>query len=982
MPQQKKSLALLAAIMVIIATSLSLAGSKLLYETSLTEQRHRLHELVQSQASLAKVLFQHYERIDNKLNIGFDIDKAIRKLASAQREFKIQSKSGEFTVAQNTNGHIKFLIVNGDVVLPESPLRKVTFDSKEAIPMKKALKLSSGTIIGLDYKDKEVLAAYTPMKMGDLTLGMVAKIDMKELRNPFIITNIKILVIGIILIAIGIFLFKKFSEPLIIELEEREREYRELVENVNMIILKVASDGSIIFANQFAKSLFVQDRNIVGLNILDLLSGEDISDEIDNKDVCFKVFFGDGKVATERPFETSDGKIRWIAWRAWQKEGVDGAPNELLCIGNDITAKYVAQMSLQNSEFQYRNLFENAPLAMVHFDSTGMITDCNNIFIEMMGAPREKLIGFNVAESKRSQMRAALTVALNGEQSTYEDLYTSVTGGKTTFIHAIFNPVKSLSSQIEVIATLEDISTRKKIEHELLDSEERFREIINAAPVGMIISDFDDQLIFANKRVSELTGIKTNDSNSKSWIDLLHPEDVTVVTDKWSRGNFVNRKPLEVRFINDSVSVWTIAHSVNLEHQIDSNPCYVVTFTNISVLKESEEQQKRLIAAIEQSIESIVITNTSGIITYVNPAFEKISGYTKSEAVGQNSNILKSSEQTQEFYTNLWKTISQGNIWSGQFVNRNKEGKSYTQEATICPVRNENGQIINYVGVARDISKQLIVEAQLRQAQKLESIGELAAGIAHEINTPTQYVSSNMKFLEDSFVDLMTMVTSCDTAFKSLAEGKPQSEVLQYKNDHFNADDFEFLSEDVPKAIEESVEGLKRISKIVQSIKQLAHPGETHKGFFDLNNIIKDAVTVSSNEWKYVAEIDLQLEESLPQIQCMKGEMGQVLLNLIINSAHAIEAKGSSEKGTISITTKHDATHAILEVADTGSGMSSQVIERAFDPFFTTKEVGKGTGQGLAIAHNVIANIHKGNISVESKEGVGTKFLIQLPFTE
>ncbi len=982
MSKQKQRLTILALIMVVITTSLSLIGSKLLYETSLTEQKHRLHELVQSQASLAKVLFQHYEKMDRELNVKFDALKVIRMLAYAQDEFKLKSKSGEFTVAQKVNGYIKFYIVNGKVIDPENPLQKVPLDSKEAIPMKKALEQGTGTISGLDYKGKEVLAAYTPMKAGGLTLGMVAKIDMDELKRPFIITNIQILAIGILLIFLGIYLFKKFSEPLITELELREREYRELVENVNMIILKVANNGSIIFANQFAKSLFNQNKSIVGLNILNLLSGENISDEIDHKDKCFRSFFGNGDVSSERPFETADGTVKWIAWRAWQKEGPDGTADELLCIGNDITSKYVTQMNLQNSEFQYRNLFENAPLAMVHFDHEGIITDCNDIFLDMMGAPREKVIGFNIATSNRSEMRSALTIALNGQRSIYENLYTSVTGGKTTFLRAIFNPVKNLSSQTEVIATLEDISDRKKIESELLESEERFREIINAAPVGMIIADFEDKLIFANKRVAELTGIKTDDVDTKKWIELLHPEDRTIVQEKWNGKDFVNKSQLEVRLITDSSYLWTIAHSVNLEHKRNNNPCYVVTFTDISVLKESEEQQKRLIAAIEQSVESIVITDTSGIITYVNPAFEKISGYTKSEAIGQNPNILKSSEQTKEFYTNLWETISQGNIWSGRFVNKNKKGKTYTQDATICPVRNESGKIINYVGVARDISEQLIVEAQLRQAQKLESIGELAAGIAHEINTPTQYVSSNLKFLEDSFKDLMTMVASCDTAFKRLAEGQSNSEVLQYKNDNFNADDFEYLSEDVPKALEESVEGLKRISKIVQSIKQLAHPGETHKGFFDLNAIIKDAVTVSTNEWKYVAEIDLQLEESLPQILCMKGEMGQVLLNLIINSAHAIEAKGSDEKGTISITTKHDETYAILEVHDTGSGMPKEVIERAFDPFFTTKEVGKGTGQGLAIAHNVIVNIHNGLISVESQEGVGTTFLIQLPFGE
>lgn len=592
MPEQRKRLAVLTVIMVLIATSLSMVGSKLLYETSLLQQRSRLFELVHSQASMAEVLIKHYKMMQDNLNIKFDLEEVLDQFAVAQNKFKIENKSGEFTVALKSPDSVKFLIVNGKVVSSQSPLQNVSYKSSLAAPMKKALELKSGTIIGLDYRGNSVLAAYTPIKVGDLTLGMVAKINMGEIRKPFILANIKIFFIGIGLILVGIIFFKKFGDPLVKDLEDSEREYRELVENITLILLRVDGDGNILFANRFAKSLLAsKNEDIIGLNIIDILAGEEVSSQIENKDKCLRAFFGDGNASSERPFETDDGEIKWIAWRAWRKQDTDEI-TELLCVGSDITSKYIAQVSLQNSESQYRNLFENSPLAMVHFDYEGAITECNEIFVDMMGSSREKIIGFNTAKSKLSKMSSALIRALEGERTIYEDWYTSVTGGKTTFLRAIFNPVKNIAFQTEVIATLEDITERKRIEAELLESEERFREIINAAPVGMIIADFTDELIFANKRLSELTGIEFSDKSPKKWTNLIHPQDLIVIEDNWRYVSFSEKRPIEVRIMSGSSYFWTIAQIVRLDNEINHKPCFAVTFTDISLLKESVAQQK------------------------------------------------------------------------------------------------------------------------------------------------------------------------------------------------------------------------------------------------------------------------------------------------------------------------------------------------------------------------------------------------------
>ncbi len=261
------------------------------------------------------------------------------------------------------------------------------------------------------------------------------------------------------------------------------------------------------------------------------------------------------------------------------------------------------------------------------------------------------------------------------------------------------------------------------------------------------------------------------------------------------------------------------------------------------------------------------------------------------------------------------------------------------------------------------------LEDNLRQAQKLEAIGQLAAGIAHEINTPTQYVGDNLRFLKESFDEL-------DGLLANLVEagGGPVSEALA-------ATDFDYLKEEIPRALNQSLEGVDRVAKIVRAMKEFSHPAR-EKTATDLNRAIQSTITVASNEWKYVAELEMDLDSGLPPVHCSPAEFNQVVLNMVVNAAHAITdvvGDGGKGKGKIRVKTRPEGDWVIVEIADTGAGMPAHVQQRIFEPFFTTKEVGKGTGQGLAIAHNVIVDKHGGTIKVSSTPGKGTTFTIRLP---
>lgn len=286
------------------------------------------------------------------------------------------------------------------------------------------------------------------------------------------------------------------------------------------------------------------------------------------------------------------------------------------------------------------------------------------------------------------------------------------------------------------------------------------------------------------------------------------------------------------------------------------------------------------------------------------------------------------------------------------------------------------------VGVINDLTERKTLEDKLQRGQKLESIGQLASGIAHEINTPTQYVGDNVRFLKDSFQDYSAILSKCSQLLDLCRTNELLPEFVADLNGLIESADLDYLDAEVPRAFQQALDGVERISKIVQSMKDFAHPGSSDMRATDLNKAIESTVTVASNEWKYVADVVTDYDRSLPLVPCLMGEFNQVILNMIVNASHAIADKvgeGNIQKGTITITTKNRVNCAEIRISDTGCGMTEGIKKKIFDPFFTTKEVGKGTGQGLAISHTVIVERHKGTIDVESELGKGTTFIICLP---
>ncbi|MDR3628811.1 MAG: ATP-binding protein [Desulfocapsaceae bacterium] len=310
-----------------------------------------------------------------------------------------------------------------------------------------------------------------------------------------------------------------------------------------------------------------------------------------------------------------------------------------------------------------------------------------------------------------------------------------------------------------------------------------------------------------------------------------------------------------------------------------------------------------------------------------------------------------------------------------------KDKSSFSADYIVSPIRDENNEISGATLIFRNLTEQRIQEAKRIHGMKLESIGELSAGIAHEINTPIQFIGSNVSFLKEAFDDLLELANRYGKLRDSVKGRQAFDDLLAQIAEQEEIVDLEYLQDEAPKAFEQTIHGVDRVTSLVLGLKGFAHVQDNeHKSSANLNEIIQNTLIVCTNAYKYVAELETELGE-LPLVKVFHGDIGQVILNLVVNAAHAIEDKKgtSSEMGRITVRSFQEGDQAVITVSDTGCGIPPGIRERIFDPFYTTKAVGRGSGQGLTISRTIINDKHGGDLSFESTVGQGSTFTIRLP---
>ncbi len=403
--------------------------------------------------------------------------------------------------------------------------------------------------------------------------------------------------------------------------------------------------------------------------------------------------------------------------------------------------------------------------------------------------------------------------------------------------------------------------------------------------------------------------------------------------------------------------------------------------------------EKELLSTTLMSIaDGVIVTDQDGLVLLFNRAAESITGYALSEVFKKPvnhffkllyNNNLDLVPDVINYLMDLEKAQkSQLELRSPQIINKTGERILLSGSITMLKSADLEENTVGYVMVFRNINEKQKIEAQNMLSQKMEAIGQLAAGIAHEINTPIQYVGDNIEFFQNAYSKYSETLAAYQKVVEEHVEKPLTQDELEQIAGLVLRNKISFFADEVPNAIQEALDGIERVRKIVLAIREFSHPSDKEKKFADVNHGIETTILISKNTWKYCADLETDLDAGLPKIYCQIDEINQVVLNLIVNAAQAIQEKKEKpavQKGKIIISTRKREDKVEITIQDSGNGIPPEIRARIFDPFFTTKGIGKGTGQGLSMAHNIIVQKHHGMIGVDSEVGQGTTFTIELP---
>lgn len=550
----------------------------------------------------------------------------------------------------------------------------------------------------------------------------------------------------------------------------------------------------------------------------------------------------------------------------------------------------------------------------------------------------------------------------------------------------------------------ENITERKQAESALTESQLKYKSLFDSSADAIMMLKPGEGFIAGNPKAIEIFGCKDEDEFTSLGPADMSPEyqpDGLLSEEEAQKmiGKAVEEGSNYFEWKHQRLNGDLFDATVLLKSfQLGNEKVIQATVRDISQRKKAEEEllrsEQTLRTITETAMDAIIMINHEGKTTFWNPAAEKIFGYTQEEIIGKNlheliapDDLLKLHNQAFPDFvkTGTGNAIGKSLVLSG----KRKDGKVISIELTISRIKIDDRW--NAMGIVRDISERNQLEVQLRQSQKMESIGTLASGIAHEINTPTQYVGNNIKFFEDSFDELKEILEAVNI-LKQEENETDLCDKLKEIHKLIEDADLEYLFEEIPKAIEEAKRGITNVTRIVSAMRSFAHPGAKEKKMTNIHNALENTITISRNEWKYDAELFTKFDPEVPLVPCYVSEFNQVILNMIVNAAHAIrelaetkkdrktvEIENGSYKGKIEIATKKYDNFVEIVISDNGTGIPKEVQDRVFEPFFTTKDVGQGTGQGLTLAYNVIVEQHGGELFLESESGENTKFHVRLP---
>ena len=644
---------------------------------------------------------------------------------------------------------------------------------------------------------------------------------------------------------------------------------------------------------------------------------------------------------------------------------------------NSIRMEKLVQQSAETLK-KYQILSDYARDIILFIRLDGQILDANQAAVSAYGYSYDELTSMNIRAIRRQYIAPQVIKQLESareEGILFETIHYRKDG--SSFPVEVSSQGALIGNEHILLSVIRDITKHK-------EAEEKYRSIFEASRDVIFITSKEGFFLNVNRAGLDLFGYSRDELMAMKVEDIyfLHSDRQKLINELDKTG-FV--QDYEIAFKKkDETKVYTLM-TANLRNSEYGQVIIQGILRDITKSKFADEALKEAHAQIHHllgSMSSILIGITlNDQINQWNLAAEKTFGINPKDVLGKDiaeCGIMWDFGDIQRQLTLCKETKKTVQLEQVHYYKI--DGKEGLLSFHINPIADDHGQYWGYVFVGLDITEQKKIETQLMLSQKMESIGQLAAGIAHEINTPMQFIGDNMVFLRDAFMNILEIIKRCEWITND-----EKSNEYQNLNDLKNKAkeiDLDYLEEEIPKAIEQSLEGINRVRKLILTMKDFSHPGRQGKTFSNINKAIEGTVLISKNEWKYVADLETQFDPNLPLVYCSIDQINQVALNMIINSTQAIKEvvdEGSTHKGTIKIQTKYIEPYVYITFKDTGKGIPHSIISKIFDPFFTTKEVGKGTGQGLAIAYDIIVNKHHGSIEVNSEEGKGTTFIIAMP---
>lgn len=677
-------------------------------------------------------------------------------------------------------------------------------------------------------------------------------------------------------------------------------------------------------------------------------------------------------------FERSDGSIQHLHWEIhpWR----DGAGNigGILLFTEDITKRKKTEEDLQDSRARFRALVETTFDWIWEVDEHSRYTYVSPKCETLLGYTPEEILGRTpfefMSETEAERVRALFQdiIVKRAPFSALENVNLHKSG-RPVVLETSGMPVFGPDGSFRGYRGMDrDITERKQAEEALRNAEARFRLAQQAAKAGAWEWDLRTNENWWSEELWSLYGLTPGacQPSYDAWLQTIHPDDrasvACAVREAAGNGTAL---AIEWRISAppDGGERWLMSRGQPVLDQEGRTIRYRGIVMDITDRKLAEAERERLSAAIEQAAEAVVITDATGAIQYVNPAFARVTGYARAEVIGRNPRLLKSDRHDAAFYRQMWDTLIAGHVWQGRLINRRKDGTLYTEDATISPVRNTRGAIAHHVAVMRDVTREQELELQLQQAQKLEAIGTLASDVAHEINNPIMGIMMYAELIND--------------------QAPGHSRIA------------EFACE-----IRHETE---RVATIVRNLLAFARHDRHVSSPARIYDIVDATLSLICTVMRH-DQITLQVDvpKSLPRIRCRSQQIQQVLMNLLTNSRDALNAKYPQQhadkivqitarlitaENTRAATAEGEGRHASpargrqtmvrLTVADHGCGIPEAILRNIFTPFFTTKPKDKGTGLGLSISHGIVKH-HGGTMSVESQEGHWTRFHVDLPVVE